>query len=278
MTMDMSGERIGFLGGGYLASAIAAGLIKEKVVEPGSILVSDPRAERHDHFRDRFGIEASSGNVELATRSTILFLTVKPQIARTVLDEISPSLAMETLIISPCAGILTSNIEQALGGMHPVLRIMPNIAAQVARAATALCRGTHVSEEHVEKALTLCRVFGTVEEIDESLMDAVTGLSGSGPAYIFLIIDALADAGVKVGLRRDQARRLVAQTVLGSARMLLDTGEHPSELKDMVTSPGGTAITGLAALEEGGLRTTLISAVEQATRRSAELGSLLNDK
>jgi len=275
MSGVMMNRKIGFIGGGNLAEAIIGGIIKNRVVEPEHIIVSDARSMRAAYIANKFKIVTRGDNISVLADCDIVFLTVKPQVLAHVLAEISDHIREGQVFISPCAGITTRSIEKALGRDAPVVRIMPNIAALVDESATALTTGAHVAPDQMNEAIRVCESFGMVEPMDEDLMDAVTGLSGSGPAYVFLIMDALADAGVKVGLRRDQARRLVAQTVKGAAQLLMETGEHPSELKDMVTSPGGTAITGLAALEEGGLRTTLISAVENATKRAQQLGDLL---
>jgi pyrroline-5-carboxylate reductase len=178
----------------------------------------------------------------------------------------------DALVVSVAAGVSTATIESALRAGTRVMRAMPNTAAQVGRSATGLAAGPHASPADAAAARELFEAVGRVVEVDEVHLDAVTGLSGSGPAYIFLIIEALSDAGVKVGLARTQAQDLAAQTVLGSAKLLIETGEHPGRLKDQVTSPGGTAIAGLHTLEAGGLRTTLMNAVEAATTRSRELG------
>lgn len=272
MKTSLSELKLGFLGCGNMAEAIIKGLLAKDLIPKSSILASDVRKDRREEISARLGIAVTADNAAVVNGSDVVILAIKPQVLARVMAEVGHLFAPQQLLISLCAGVPTSRIEQHLASGVPVVRTMPNIAAFVAQSATAICAGSSASPAHVELSAELCRGFGTVEEVDESLMDSVTGLSGSGPAYIFLIIDALADAGVKVGLRRDQARRLVGQTLLGSSMLLLSSGEHPGELKDMVTSPGGTAIAGLAALEKGGLRTTLISAVETATERSAELG------
>lgn len=264
--------KLGFLGCGNMAEAIIKGLLAKNLIPKQSIIASDVRMGRREEMVSRFGIRSTASNREVVEQSDVIILAIKPQVLTKVMTEVGALIRADQLVVSLCAGVPTLRIEQFLSLEVPVVRTMPNIAAFVAQSATAICAGTHASPEHMEITSALCNGFGTVEEVDEGLMDSVTGLSGSGPAYIFLIIDALADAGVKVGLRRDQARRLVGQTLLGASTLLLSSGEHPGELKDMVTSPGGTAIAGLAALEKGGLRTTLISAVETATRRSEELG------
>jgi len=272
METSLSGLKLGFLGCGNMAEAIIKGLLEKGLIPSSSIVASDVRKSRRDEVSQRFGIGVTGENSEVVGHADVVILAVKPQALSKVLGEVGARFRPDQLLLSLCAGVTTSRIEGYLTPGVPVVRSMPNIAAYVAQSATAICAGGAATGRHMDLSRALCEGFGMVEEVEESLMDAVTGLSGSGPAYIFLIIDALADAGVKVGLRRDQVRRLVAQTLVGSASLLLSSGGHPGELKDMVTSPGGTAIAGLAALEKGGLRTTLISAVETATQRSAELG------
>jgi pyrroline-5-carboxylate reductase len=268
-------KKIGFIGAGNIAEALIRGLLETGVATSANILASAPRAERAAELRKRFEIEVTGENQSVAERAEILILSVKPQILPSVLSEIGGVMPLETLIISVAAGIPTSRIEDLLGGRRRVIRTMPNTPVVVQAGATALARGIHATAEDLEVARTIFNAVGVTVDLDESLMDAVTGLSGSGPAYVFLILEALSDAGVKVGLSRRTSQLLAAQTVLGSAKLLLETQQHPGVLKDMVTSPGGTAITGLHTLEHGGVRTTLIDAVEAATRRSRELGQQL---
>jgi len=192
-----------------------------------------------------------------------------------VLDQVAERMRPQALVVSIAAGVPVAAIESRLPDGTRVVRAMPNTPALVDEAATAIARGGHATDDDLAHAKQIFDAVGKTVVLDESQLDAVTGLSGSGPAYVFLILEALADAGVKVGLSRRNALLLAAQTVLGSARLLLETNEHPGMLKDMVTSPGGTAITGLHTLENGGVRTTLINAVEAATRRSRELGRAL---
>ncbi|MSP17853.1 MAG: pyrroline-5-carboxylate reductase [Myxococcales bacterium] len=261
---------IGFVGAGNMAEALIRGLLRGG--EGERVAASTPRAERIDELRARYGIEGTTDNVALAARSDIVVLCVKPQIMRKVLEELAPNLRPDTLVISVAAGVPIAAIELLLPPGVRVIRAMPNMPALVDAGATAISRGGHASEADLALAKRIFDSVGITVVLDEQLLDAVTGLSGSGPAYIFLVLEALADAGVKVGLSRRTAQTLAAQTVLGSAKLLLETGEHPGQLKDRVTSPGGTAIAGLHTLEAGGLRTTLIDAVEAATRRSHELG------
>jgi pyrroline-5-carboxylate reductase len=265
-------KSIGFLGGGNMAEALIRGLIQGGVVPPSRIHVSAPRSERQLELRSTYGVGATGDNAEVARRSQLLVLSVKPQILEKVVLEVASHVQPGALVVSVAAGIDTETIETLLPTGVRVVRAMPNTPALVRAGATAISRGKHATDADLREARVIFDAVGITVELDESQLDAVTGLSGSGPAYIFLILEALADAGVKVGLSRRNAQRLAAQTVMGSAKLLLDTDEHPGRLKDMVTSPGGTAIAGLHTLEQGGLRTTLINAVETATKRARELG------
>jgi pyrroline-5-carboxylate reductase len=272
------GKSIGFLGTGNMAEALIKGLIAAGVVEPSQIHGSDPRRERCQDLTSRFGIVTTTQNVDVVKHAEIVVLSVKPQILPQVLDEVAPHLRPQALVISIAAGIPVSSIEKRLPKGTRVVRTMPNTPALVGAGATAIAAGGHATAEDLEAAQKIFDAVGMTVLLDEEQLDAVTGLSGSGPAYVFLIIEALSDAGVKMGLSRYNALALAAQTVLGSAKLLLETHEHPGRLKDMVTSPGGTAIAGIATLEAGGLRTTLINAVEAATRRSQELGAQATKK
>lgn len=268
----LNDKRIAFIGGGNMAEAMIKGLLKARLLPPERMLVSDIRPERLDALRASFGIHTSLDNAEIAAQAEIVFFAVKPQNMPEVLSGLVPVIDEEKTLISIAAGIATALIADKFPTKVRVIRVMPNTPALVLEGASALARGEHATSEDLEIARQIFGAVGKVVIVEEGLMDAVTGLSGSGPAYIFLIIEALADAGVKMGLSRDVSLLLAAQTALGAARMVLETKKHPGELKDMVTSPGGTAIAGLHTLEQGGLRTTLINAVEVATNRSRELG------
>jgi pyrroline-5-carboxylate reductase len=263
---------IGFIGAGNMAEALIRGLVRGGHVPASRIVASLPRRERLAELASNYGIDVTSDNRDVARRCGLVVLSIKPQIMDKVLREIGDVIQAGTLVVSIAAGVDTETIEEALAEGVRVIRAMPNTPALVGAGATAISPGKHASESDLAAAKALFDAVGITVQLDESQLDAVTGLSGSGPAYIFLILEALADAGVKVGLSRRNAQRLAAQTVMGSAKLLLETDEHPGRLKDMVTSPGGTAIAGLHTLEEGGLRTTLINAVETATKRSRELG------
>jgi pyrroline-5-carboxylate reductase len=265
-------KTIGFLGAGNMAEALIRGLVRGGHVVPERVHASGPRPERMAQLAGEFGVTTTPDNRELARASQILVLAVKPQILDRVLLEVSGAIHAGALIISIAAGVSTAAIERRLPPEARVIRAMPNTPALVGAGATAVAAGAHADARDVDLARFVFDAVGITVVLDESQLDAVTGLSGSGPAYIFLILEALADAGVKVGLSRRTAQKLAAQTVMGAAKMLLDTDGHPGQLKDMVTSPGGTAIAGLHTLEQGGMRTTLINAVEAATLRSRELG------
>jgi pyrroline-5-carboxylate reductase len=268
----MKNRTVGFLGAGNMAAALVKGLVHSGAVEPTSIWASDVKADRLKHIAGLHGVHVSHDNHELVARCDVLVLSVKPQGIDKLLGQIGGEVRPEQLVVSVAAGVPIQAIEARLPPRSRVVRTMPNTPATALAGATAISAGTHANEEDLQVACALFEAVGRVVVLDETLLDAVTGLSGSGPAYVMLIIEALADGGVKVGLHRDTALLLAAQTVFGSAKLLLETGEHPGRLKDMVTSPGGTAIAGLHTLESGGLRRTLIDAVEAATKRAAELG------
>jgi len=274
----MENKKIGFVGAGNMAGALIKGLLHSGTVTAAQIQASDVRDERLAELAQAHGITTTKDNAKLAAWADVVVLAVKPQVIDKVLLPIGQALRPNALVISIAAGVPIESIEARLPAKARVIRTMPNTAAIALAGATAIAPGVHASEEDLLVARRLFEATGRVVVLDETLLDAVTGLSGSGPAYVMLIIEALADGGVKVGLHRETALLLAAQTVYGSAKLLLETGEHPGRLKDMVTSPGGTAIAGLHTLEAGGLRTTLINAVENATRRSIELGEKMAEK
>ncbi len=269
---------ISLIGTGNMGQALLSGLIRSKTARPENLICTDIRESQLDRLREEFGVQTMSDNLAAVKKSDIVIYAVKPQILAAVLKETAEALDMDKLVISIAAGVSLQAIESKLEKELRLIRVMPNICASVGMGAAAVAAGNHVKDGDVELAKTIFDSVGTSIFIGENiLMDAITGLSGSGPAYIFLIIDAMADAGVKMGLYRGDALALSAQTVLGSAKMLIETGEHPGLLKDQVTSPGGTAIAGLHTLEKGGLRTTIINAVEAATLRSKELGRIIDE-
>jgi len=273
-----SSRTVGFVGGGNMAEALIKGLLHAQVLAPSQIIASDVKADRLKHLQAVHGIRTTADNHALVRASNVVVLAVKPQVVDRVLNAIGKDLPSEALLVSVAAGVPIEGLEARLPAGARVVRAMPNTPATALAGATAISAGSHATDADVDVARELFEAVGRVVTLDETLLDAVTGLSGSGPAYIMLIIEALADGGVKMGLHRDTALLLAAQTVYGSAKLLLETGEHPGRLKDMVTSPGGTAITGLHTLEHGGVRTTLMNAVEAATRRSRELGAALLKK
>jgi pyrroline-5-carboxylate reductase len=270
----LASHTIGFIGAGNMAEAMIRGLVRGGHVPANRITASGPRRERLDELARSYGVAITPDNREVARGAGLVVLSVKPQIFDKVLAEVGDQLRPGTLVVSIAAGVDTEAIESAVAEGVRVVRAMPNTPALVGAGAAAIAPGKHASAADLATAKALFDAVGITVVLDETHLDAVTGLSGSGPAYIFLILEALSDAGVKVGLSRRSAQLLAAQTVMGSAKMLLETDEHVGRLKDMVTSPGGTAITGLHTLENGGVRTTLINAVEAATRRSKELGEL----
>ena len=276
----MQSKKVGFIGAGNMAAALVRGLLHGGAfLAPQNVIVSATSRPRLDRLvGEHRGIVTTIDNAEVCAFADVVVLAVKPQIVDRVLGQIEPHWRSSSLLVSVAAGVSTAAIEHRMPKDTRVVRTMPNTAATVLAAATAICKGAHADEKDVEVAERLFGSVGRTVVLDESLIDAVTGLSGSGPAYLMLIIEALADGGVKVGLHRDTALMLAAQTVYGSAKLLLETGEHPGRLKDMVTSPGGTAIAGLHTLEAGGLRTTLINAVEVASRRAQELGEQMDKK
>ena len=260
-----------------MAEAMIRGLLRGEDFAPAQIIASGPREDRVAELREKYGIRATTDNKTPAA-AEIVVLSVKPQILSRVLDEVADAISADALVISIAAGVPVAAIQSRLASGTRVVRAMPNTPALVDAAATAIAGGEHARASDLDDAKKIFDAIGLTVILEESALDAVTGLSGSGPAYVFLILEALSDAGVKVGLSRRTAQLLAAQTVLGSAKLLLETNEHPGRLKDMVTSPGGTAITGLHTLENGGVRTTLMNAVEAATRRSRELGDALLKK
>lgn len=266
-------DTIGFIGAGNMAEALIKGMLAAGLVPPQAIYASDIRDTQLKKIKKTCGTKTCKDNTEVITRTGTILLAVKPQNMEEVLSEIAPLVTPEHLLISIAAGVTTQAILGHLNGAVPVIRVMPNTPALIQEGASVLARGVHATENHSARAQKIFESVGTVVTLDESLMDAVTGLSGSGPAYVFLFIEALADAGVKMGLPRSVAISLATQTCLGAAKMVSATGKHPAQLRDMVTSPGGTTISGLHKLEAGGLRTALMDAVEAATRRSRELGS-----
>jgi pyrroline-5-carboxylate reductase len=264
--------KIGFLGAGKMATALARGFINAKLVKANAISAADPFAAAQKHFAAETGARIAASNLAVAQAANILFLATKPDQVPVVLAEISGAFTKNHLLISIAAGVTLAKLESLLPAGARVIRVMPNTPALVGAGASAFAAGKSATPADGELAKKLLSAVGTALAVKESLLDAVTGLSGSGPAYVYQFIEALSDGGVAAGLPRDIATQLAAQTVLGSAKMVLETGQHPGALKDQVTSPGGTTIEGLHELEKGKLRGTVMSAVRAATEKSKKLG------
>lgn len=258
-----------------MGEALLSRLLAQQVYLPDEVLVSDPASDRRTWLAERYGIQTTADNQAVAAAARILLLAIKPQMFETVaadFQQIQRAGDLLPLVISILAGVPLSKLELAFP-RHSVIRAMPNTPATVGAGVTAITAGQWVQPSHLEQAEQIFRAVGEVVEVPESLMDAVTGISGSGPGYVAIAIEALTDGGVAAGLPRAIATRLALQTVLGSAQLLQESGMHPAELKDRVTSPGGTTIAGIAALEKSGFRSALIEAVQAATQRSKELGT-----
>jgi pyrroline-5-carboxylate reductase len=271
--MNDAATRIGFLGTGKMATALAAGWIKSGLAATDRLCGGDPVAEARISFAKATGGFVSESNLEIVRRSDVLVLAVKPQSMASLLKEIAPALGDHHVIVSVAAGISLTQLAAGLGATRRLVRVMPNTPALVGASASAFSGGPAATANDLQLIDRLLSSVGRAIQVPEKLLDAVTGLSGSGPAFVFVMIEALSDGGVRVGLPRDVATLLAAQTVLGSAQLLLETGLHPGVLKDQVASPGGTTIAGLQALEAGGIRAALIEAVKAAADRATELGA-----
>ena len=272
----LTNKKLGFIGGGNMTEALVRGLITSSFIEAKSVFVSDPIHERLDFLHKEYKVKTTTDNREVVQKCDILILAIKPQVVGKALESFKDLADSSKLVISVAAGVSINIIEDILDAdgkkKVSVVRAMPNTPSLVQEGVTAICSSDHATKTDVKIAHRVFEAVGQTVDVEEVHIDAVTGLSGSGPAYIFMIIEALSDAGVKVGLSREVSNALTIQTVLGSAKLARESGKHPGELKDMVTSPGGTTISGLHTLEEGGLRTTLMNAVEIATQRSVALG------
>ena len=264
-------KKIAIIGGGKMGSIIAQGLIAQKIVSGKDITVTDIDVARLEFLRKSMKLKVSQDNEKAVKGADIIILAVKPQNMASTLAGISSAIDKSKVVISIAAGITTAFIESSLAADVRVLRVMPNTPALIGEGAAAVAKGSFAKQSDVQLAHIIFNAVGISVEVEEALIDAVTGLSGSGPAYCFLIIEALIDAGEKMGLPRDLAGKLAMQTMLGAARLCLSSDKQPAELREMVTSPGGTTVAGLKALADGNLRATIIAAVEAATRRSKEL-------
>ncbi|HEY7617447.1 MAG TPA: pyrroline-5-carboxylate reductase [Terriglobales bacterium] len=272
MASDLSGKRVAVLGAGKIGGILLKALLEKGLLSPKTTLATVQHEERARTLSQQFGIPVGTDNRAAVQKADIIFICVKPQAVEEVARQIRTDLSKKQLIISVAASVSTGQIENAIGDV-PVVRAMPNTPCVLGCGMTALCKGKFASAEHVELARMLFNVVGRTVVVDEKHMDAVTGLSASGPAYIYIILESLAEAGVKVGLPRDIATLLAAQTALGAATVVLETGDHPALLKDAVTTPAGCTIDGIMELEEGKLRVTLIKAVVKAAQRAKELAN-----
>jgi pyrroline-5-carboxylate reductase len=265
-------EKIGIIGAGKIGSAIARGVVRAGLASKDQVMASDVSEALRVAVANELGITTESENSKVCRFADIIILAVKPQILDSVVKEIADHVGTTKLVVSVAAGVPLSRIEGNLARGARVVRVMPNIPCVIRAGASAYAAGGSATQADLEKVASLLNSFGIALPVEEKYLDAVTGLSGSGPAYVFLFIEALADGGVQVGLSRDVALKLALQTVYGSARMALETVKHLAELKDEVTSPGGTTIAGLYALEHKGFRAAVMDAVVAATQRSQELG------
>lgn len=265
--------KVALLGAGKMGGTLVQAFLKYQLFQPQNITATVTNADRAAELAHKWGIRVTTNNLEAARKSDLILLGLKPQTVPEVVAQIRTALTPEKCLISFAASVKIETVERAAGVNVGVIRAMPNTPALLGYGATALCQGKYVSAEQLNLAERVFRSVGRTVIVEEKHMDAVTGLSGSGPAYIYIILEALAEAGVKVGLPRDVATLLAAQTALGAASMVLETGSHPALLKDAVTTPAGCTMDGILELEEGGLRVTLIKAVMRATQRAAELAS-----
>jgi pyrroline-5-carboxylate reductase len=270
--MSLEGKKLGIIGTGKMGSALIEGIYNAGIIPGSDMYASDLFESSLHELNNKFGINVSVDNNETIKNSDIIILAVKPQILKTVLSSIKDSLDSSKLLVSIAAGVKIEDLENELNPDARVVRVMPNIAATVSEAASAVSAGSNASINDAEDVMAMFQLVGSAIIIPEHLMDAVTGLSGSGPAYIFPVIEAMADGGVYEGLDRNSAIILAAQTVLGAAKMVLETSIHPGQLKDMVTSPSGTTIRGVHVLEEYKIRAAFMNAVIASSNRSKELG------
>ena len=271
MGTSVSGHRVAVLGAGKMGGILLQALLKERLLSPANTTATVAHPERAKSLADKLHISVATNNVTAVRKADIIFVCVKPQVVVEVAKEIRAHITPKQLVISVAASVPTALIEASLKGNVPVIRAMPNTPCVVESGMTALCKGKFAEDKHVQLARSLFNVVGRTVVVDEKHMDAVTGLSASGPAFIYIILESLAEAGVKVGLPRDIATLLAAQTVMGAAKVVLETGDHPALLKDAVTTPAGCTIDGILELEEGKLRVTLIKAVVKAAQRAKEL-------
>jgi pyrroline-5-carboxylate reductase len=265
-------KSLGLIGAGRMGEALVRGLLGAGILNARQVLASDPADSALEQLKQQTAVKVTSRNADVAKQSEIVLIAVKPDVMKAVLQEIRPFVSKDQLVISIAAGITLKAIEESLDQGCRVVRVMPNTPCLVGASAAAFSLGKNATSDDARLVKTLFETVGLAVQVQEKHLDAVTGLSASGPAYVFLMIEALSDGGVKMGLSRSVATQLAAQTVFGSAKMVLEMQKHPAELKDLVTSPGGTTIAGLHALENRAFGAALIDAVEAATRRAKELG------
>lgn len=276
--MKKNHNKLAFIGCGNMGEALIKGLLGKRYVSSANIIGADADKKRLAYLKKTYSIKTVHENSEVVEQGDIIILAVKPQIIDSILKEIADSIDQSKLVISIAAGVSIDYIESFFKTKVRLIRVMPNTPALIQEGATALSKGEKATRGDLNQAREIFNAVGKTVIVDEKLMDAVTGLSGSGPAYVFSILEALVAAGVKMGLPRDISLELSTQTILGSIKMVVETGEHPAKLRDMVISPGGTTIAGLHVLAKEGLKGTIMNAVEAATKRSKELGEQLKKK
>jgi len=264
-------RKLTLVGAGKIGEALLSGILSSQLVSVSNVVAADADQTRADYIGEKYGVKAYTNNRQAVAGADLVLLCVMPQRVRDVLREIRKTVRKKALVISVAASVRTALIEQELDRGVRVIRVMPNTPCLIRQGMSALCRGKHASDEDLKIAQAIFNSMGRTVVVDERHMDAITGLSASGPAYVYLIIESLAEAGVKLGLPRELSTELSAQTLLGASALVLHTGEHPAKLKDVVTTPAGCTIDGLLELEEGGLRVTLIKAVVRAAERAKEL-------
>lgn len=259
---------IGFIGSGNMAGAMIGGIVTSGLVDSSKVIASNPHEEKLNVLKEKYKISITTDNKEVASKADILFLSVKPVMYQAVINEIKDSVKEDVIIVVIAAGKSIEEVHNLFGKDIKIIRTMPNTPALVGEAMSALCPAENVLEDELNDVKSIFNSFGKCEVVSENLMDAVTGVSGSSPAYVYMFIEALADAAVLGGMKRDQAYKFAAQSVLGSAKMVLETGEHPGVLKDQVTSPAGTTIEAVAELEKLGMRSAVISATTKCIEKS----------
>lgn len=264
-------KKIGFIGTGNMGKAMIGGIVNSKLVPSNNVIVYDLNTDKLNAIRDEYNVEIVSSEEEVAMNSDILFIAVKPNIYDLVLEKIKGKLTKDKIIVTIAAGKTIKSVEEVIGKEYKVVRTMPNTPALVNEGMSSLCANEIVSEEELNQVKTIFESFGKAEILPEHLIESVIGVSGSSPAYTFMFIEALADGAVLAGMARDKAYKFAAQAVLGAAKMVLETGKHPGELKDMVCSPGGTTIEAVRTLEERGFRSAVIEAMINCMDKSKEM-------